>query len=203
MVVVETVRGVTTRVRFLPLILTSLGSKEWNALLAESLKRCQHYFDALTTNPLLLELKASTSGKDVPTFEGPQHLLRKLVDLRLQPITCTRDHDAQKSSAGQNLGPRQRRGPRPYCWRRPRRWRRSRRGSGAGGWRCRRCRSSSWRWRRCTSSYRSKDVDTTPTVDVVWRARGSALSRIDVDSRVIQRIAARRKLVSQAGNSRP
>ena len=80
MVVVETVRGVTTRVRFLPLILTSLGSKEWNALLAESLKRCQHYFDALTTNPLLLELNASTSGKDVPTFEGPQHLLRKLVD---------------------------------------------------------------------------------------------------------------------------
>ena len=38
MVVVKTARGVTTRVRFLPVILTSLGSKEWNAVLLESLK---------------------------------------------------------------------------------------------------------------------------------------------------------------------
>ena len=74
---------------------------------------------------------------------------------------------------------------------------------GAGCWRGGRRRSSSGRRRRCTSSHRSKDIDPTPTIDVVWRARGSALSRIDVDSRVIQGIAARRKLVSQAGNSRP
>ena len=38
MVVVKTARSVTTRVRFLRVILTSLGSKEWNALLLESLK---------------------------------------------------------------------------------------------------------------------------------------------------------------------
>ena len=49
----------------------------------------------------------------------------------------------------------------------------------------------------------AKDIDATPTIDVVWRARVAALSRSDVDSRVIQGIAARRKLVSQAGNSRP
>jgi hypothetical protein len=33
MVVVKTARGLTTRVRFLPVMLTSLGSKEWNPLL--------------------------------------------------------------------------------------------------------------------------------------------------------------------------
>jgi hypothetical protein len=38
MVVVETAGGATTRVRFLRMILTSLGSKEWKALLLESLK---------------------------------------------------------------------------------------------------------------------------------------------------------------------
>ena len=45
MIVVETTRGVTTRVRFLPLILISLDSKSGNAFIPASLKSCQHYFD--------------------------------------------------------------------------------------------------------------------------------------------------------------
>jgi hypothetical protein len=50
MVVVETTGVVTTRVRFLPVILTSLGSQEWSALLLpESPKSCQRYFDTFPT----------------------------------------------------------------------------------------------------------------------------------------------------------
>ena len=52
-------------------------------------------------------------------------------------------------------------------------------------------------------AYRGKNIDPTPTIDVVWRAGSAALSRSDVDGRVIQGIAARDNLVSQAGNSRP
>ena len=44
MAVIETVRGVTTRVLFLPVILTRF--QEWNALLPESPKACQHYYAA-------------------------------------------------------------------------------------------------------------------------------------------------------------
>ena len=108
-----------------------------------------------------------------------------------------------------DLWPGQRRGTRPCRWPRPGCWRRSWRGrcrsccSGAGRCRGGRRRSSGGRRRRCTPSHRSKDIDTTPTIDIVWRARGSALSRIDMDSRVIQGIAARRKLMSQTRNSRP
>ena len=49
MVVVETVRGITIRVRFLPLILTSLGSKSGTLFVPESGKTCQHYFGGFQT----------------------------------------------------------------------------------------------------------------------------------------------------------
>ena len=117
--------------------------------------------------------------------------------------------DHQKFSIGRNLGPGQRRRTRPWRWPRSRCWRRSRRRrcrcccSGAGCWRGGRCRSGSWRRRRCASSYRSKDIDPTPTEYVVWRAGVSALSRINVNSGVIQRVPASGKLMLQAGNSRP
>ena len=55
---------------------------------------------------------------------------------------------------------------------------------------CGRCRSSSGRRRRCTSSYRGKDIDPAPTIDIIWWACVAALSRSNVDSRVIQGIAA-------------
>ena len=75
MVVIETVRGVTTRVLFLPVILT--GFQEWNAVLAESLKRCQHYFDALTTNPLSLDLSRN-DWTQCDASRKTSHLRRRL-----------------------------------------------------------------------------------------------------------------------------
>jgi len=117
--------------------------------------------------------------------------------------------DRSRSSVGRNLWSRQRRGTRPCRWRGPGCWRWSRRSrrrccrSGTGSWRGGRRRSGSGRRRRCAASHSSKNIDPAPTIDIVWRARGSALSRTDVDSRVIQRIAGRRKLMSQARNSRP
>ena len=44
MAVIKTVRGVTTRVLFLPVILTRF--QEWNALVSEAARKCQHYFDS-------------------------------------------------------------------------------------------------------------------------------------------------------------
>jgi hypothetical protein len=131
------------------------------------------------------------------------------MEIGVQRDYLHRSPNTRNFRYGEILWPRQRRGTRPCRWARPGCWRRSWRGrcrgccSGAGCWRGGRRGSSSGRRRRCTSSHRSKNIDTTPTIDVVWRARGSALSRIDMDSRVIQGIAARGKLVSQAGNSRP
>jgi hypothetical protein len=105
----------------------------------------------------------------------------------------------------ENLGPGKRR------WTRSRR----RRGFGPGRWsrRCCCCGGGSWRGsrrlsdsgrrRRCTSFHRSKGVDPTPIINVVWRARGSALSRTNVDSRVIQGIvteAETRSLRSAKGS---
>ena len=49
MVVVKTAQGLTTRVRFLPVILTSLGSKSGTPFLPETPKSCQRYFDTLPT----------------------------------------------------------------------------------------------------------------------------------------------------------
>lgn len=43
MVVIETVRGVTTRVRFLPVMFTRF--QEWNALVVQSARACQCYFE--------------------------------------------------------------------------------------------------------------------------------------------------------------
>jgi hypothetical protein len=69
MVVVKTAGGLTTRVPFLPVILTSLGSKSGTPSYPNR-RNSQHYFDALTTNLLFVELSRNewtqfhTSRKD-------------------------------------------------------------------------------------------------------------------------------------------
>ena len=107
------------------------------------------------------------------------------------------------------LWPRRRRGTRPYRWPGSRCWRRSRRRrcrcgcGGAGCWRGGRRRRSRGRRRWRTSSHCSKNIDPPPTIDVVWRASISALSRSDMHSGVIQSIATRSNLMPKAWNSRP
>ena len=56
MVVVETTRGVTTRVVFLALILTSLGSKSGTPLYLNHRNGVNNIMKLLTTNMLLLKL---------------------------------------------------------------------------------------------------------------------------------------------------
>src|SRR6267154_1506049 len=174
MAVIETVRGVTTRVLFLPVILTRF--QEWNALLPESPKACQHYFAAFVK--ALLNGMVSGRARSLPENSvTPNGLGLSLTDITDAGYNRSPVTDHQKFSVGRNLGPGQRRGTRPWRRPRPRCWRRSRRRrcrcccSGAGCWRGGRRRSSSWR--RCTS-YRSKDIDPAPTVDVVRRAGVSA-----------------------------
>src|SRR6266550_7155008 len=69
MVVIETVRGVTTRVLFLPVILTRF--QEWNALLAESLKPCQHYYAAFVK--ALLNGMVSARARALPDNSATQN----------------------------------------------------------------------------------------------------------------------------------
>ena len=75
-------------------------------------------------------------------------------------------------------------------------------GDGLGGGVASSCCRRRGRWRGPPPTA-AKDIDPAPAIDIIWRTRVAALSRSDMDSRVIQRIAARRKLVSQARNSRP
>jgi hypothetical protein len=82
MVVVETTRGVTTRVRFLSLMLTSLGSKSGTLFYSNYRKRVNTNLKLLPTNPLLLELHAATNRHDMPPLEELWHLRRRVVDLR-------------------------------------------------------------------------------------------------------------------------
>src|SRR5205823_4506616 len=56
------------------------------------------------------------------------------------------------------------------------------------------------RWRR---SYSRCDIDSSPSINVVWGARHSALGGGNKDSGVIQGIATRLDLILQAWNSRP
>ena len=201
MVAIETVRGLTTRVLFLPVILTRF--QEWNALLPESPKACQHYYAAFVKALLngIVSARALSLPENSVTQNGLGLSLADITDAgyNRSPVT-----DHQKFSVRRNLGPGQRRGTRPWRWPRPRCWRRPRRRrcrcccSGAGCWRG--GRSRRWRW---APAYGRKDIDPTPTIDVVWRAGVSALSRINVNSGVIQRILASGKLMLQAGNSRP
>src|SRR2546421_10506175 len=92
MVVVETARGVTTRVRFLRVLTSSVP--EWNALLPESPKSCQHYFEALTTDPLLLELcwnelaRRGTTRKTVARAASGL-LISACLDHRSPPMLST------------------------------------------------------------------------------------------------------------------
>jgi hypothetical protein len=129
----------------------------------------------------------------VPMLEELWQVRHPVVDFRLQPITYT--DQSPEIFGKENLGPGKRRWTRSSHWRGSGRGRWSRRCCccccGGGSWRGSRRRSGSGRRGRCTSFHRSKDVDPTRTINVVWRARGSALSRTDVDSRVIQGIAAR------------
>ena len=70
MVVVKTVRGVTTRVLFLPVILTSLGSKSGTPFYLNRRKRVNTILKLLATHPLFLEAQLRTSGQDVPRTQG-------------------------------------------------------------------------------------------------------------------------------------
>ena len=76
MVVVETARGVTTRVRFLPLILTSLGSKSGTPLYLNQLKTCQHYFEPFDDESALLELHARRADRTCDHSRNASHVLR-------------------------------------------------------------------------------------------------------------------------------
>jgi hypothetical protein len=168
MVVVKTTRGVTTRVLFLPVILT--GFQEWNALLPESPKACQHYYAAFVK--ALLNGMVSARGRALPENSATQNGLGlSLTDItdagyNRSPVTHTRNFPV-----GRNLGPGQRRGARPWRWPRSGRWRRSRRRrcrcccSGAGCWRRR------WRW---APAYGCKNINPAPAIHVVWWTRVSA-----------------------------
>ena len=63
-----------------------------------------------------------------------------------------------------------------------------------------RCRCSSWRWRwrrRWPGSLDSgEDIDPAPAIDVVWRARSATQGGSDMNSRVIQGVAARSRFGS-------
>ena len=195
MAVIETVRGVTTRVLFLPVILTRF--QEWNSLLPESPKACQHYYAAFVK--ALLNGMVSARARALPENSVTPNGLVSLTDItdagyNRSPVTHTRNFPV-----GRNLGPGQRRGARPCRWPHSGCWGRLRRGCWRGG----RRRSGSGRGRRRTSFNCSKDIDPTPTIHVIWRTRTAALSRSNVDSRVIHCIAPRGKLMSQTRNSRP
>ena len=89
-----------------------------------------------------------------------------------------------------------------WCWRwgrccRCRRWASGSARSGRCWWRRSRRRGRWW------CPYSSRDIDPTPAINVVWRARSAALGGRDKDSRVIQGVATCLDLVLQAGNGRP
>jgi len=90
MVVIETVRGVTTRVLFLPVILTRF--QEWNALLPESPKACQHYYAAFVKALLngMVSARARALPENSVTPNGLGLSLADITRCRLQPIAGDR-----------------------------------------------------------------------------------------------------------------
>lgn len=86
MAVIETVRGVTTRVLFLPVILTRF--QEWNSLLPESPKACQHYYAAFVK--ALLNGMVSARARALPENSvTPNGLGLSLTDIT-DPATTDR-----------------------------------------------------------------------------------------------------------------
>jgi hypothetical protein len=97
MVVIETVRGVTTRVLFLPVILTRF--QEWNALLPESPKACQHYYAAFVK--ALLNGMVSARARALPENSvTPNGLGLSLTDITDAGYNRSPVTDHQKFSAG-------------------------------------------------------------------------------------------------------
>ena len=90
MVVVETARGVTIRVRFLPLILTSLGSKSGTLFVPESGKTCQHYFGGFQTRDF-------SRYADRP--EIPNQALTALTVVLRRPQSIGRDKPLRAADA--------------------------------------------------------------------------------------------------------
>jgi hypothetical protein len=79
MVAVETARGVTTRVRFLPAILTSLGSKS-ETLFYLNHRNCVNTILTLGHEFAFARGYGAQSGCDMPTLEEPWHVRHPIVD---------------------------------------------------------------------------------------------------------------------------
>ena len=137
MVVVETARGVTTRVLFLPVILTSPGSKIRMPfyLIAENMSTLLRRSDSPRLNLDGARRDGNRRAEDCPPYANrhafacvgrARHSVRadqgpQTIDyLHRSPITRNFRYD-------EILGPGQRRGARPCRWPRPGSWRWSRR----------------------------------------------------------------------------
>ena len=125
MVVVKRLRGVTTRVRFLPVILTSLGSKSGTPFYPNSSKRVNTILKLLRRIRSSSTVHASKSEQNAPLLRYSATALLRPHQFASDPATTdtcpVTDH--QKFSVWRNLGPGQRRGTRPWRWPRPGCWR--------------------------------------------------------------------------------
>jgi len=95
MVAVEKTRGVTTRVRFLPTILTSLGSKSGTLFYLNHRNRVNTIL-TLGHEFAFARGHGAWRGCDVPTLEEPWHGIRSST----QPNYLTPVTDHQKFSVG-------------------------------------------------------------------------------------------------------